>query len=1185
MLRICLLGPFHVERDGQVITAHDWVRPKDRAVLKLLALDHGRLVPQDRLCDALWPELDAGSAARSLHVAISRLRKLLGAAALVRRETAGYTLALTEVVWIDVEEFRQLLAQGREWRRRGAWSPAVHAYRAAAALYRGDLYEDDPYAEWVLGPREQLREAHLALVEELAECLVQVGTPEEAIEHCRRGLAKERTREGLYVQLMRAHAAAGHVADALQVYEQCRRALAEELGVTPGPAVRATHSEVLRDSPLRVAALAGRAAGLAGLPASAQQGPTPRPQRDGLGRLHLPCVGRERELAHLASQLDAAQAGRGQLVLLHGEPGIGKSRILEELRQLVASRGVRQLSARCYELERELPYAPLVDALGTFLVEQADPAEVPPALGQWGPQLAVLLPSLRDLVPDLPQAQPLRPDAERSALLAGLTHLLVSLARRHGLVLLLDDLHWADASTVQWLHYLARRLSRVPVLIVGTYRSTDVAPDHPLERLLESLTSDVAAAPPLLELRCLGLAHVAALLPAVSGSEAQGRALAERLYRETDGHPLFLIETVRTLLETGVLRLDEQDRWHEAGAPLPASERRLPLPPTLREAILWRVRRLNERERRVLMAAAVVAHGFPAELLARITELTADAVLDALDVLVGRQLVRPTSAGRGFDFRHDLIQEAVYRDLGADRRRTLHRRAAEALQAWAEEGPAATRELAGELAHHWQQAEEWAPAARYAVLAGDHARAAFAPREALAHYQRAAAIAERHPALLAPGDQVGLLERLGRACADLGELDAAIWHFAALRDRARRLDDQQLEGRVLLALADAHFFRHDFAPAEQLAAEALGRAEALDSRGLRAGSLATLAAVAMARGRTEEAERRCGAVLALTGEHPPAEGGEEPVVAGARLNALGWRGLLREFQGDHEGAIPAIEGSLRLGQELHNPFLTGRSRFALGMSLGNRGRYEDALAALHEAFRLAEEGGDRYFLPRLPNTIGWVYSELGDLRQAEEWNRRSIALAGETGWLEAEANALVNLGTDALRAGHCARAQAHFARAAALIDRDEWFTWRYRMRLLVGLGELALQEGAPEQALACAQQALAVAGPTGSRKHAGRAWLLSGRALLAAGAPLAEALARVEQARSLARACDHPPLLWSSARQLATLHARLGHTAEAAASLAEARTAVEAVVSALHDPARRRTFLAAEAIQRALAGA
>ena len=141
VLRICLLGPFRVERDGRVIRSHEWARPKDRALLKLLALDRGHLVPQDRLCDALWPHLAPASAANSLHASVSRLRKLLGPAPLIRRERAGYTLAATASVWIDVEEFRQALGQAREWRCQGAWAPAAQAYRTAAALYRGELLD------------------------------------------------------------------------------------------------------------------------------------------------------------------------------------------------------------------------------------------------------------------------------------------------------------------------------------------------------------------------------------------------------------------------------------------------------------------------------------------------------------------------------------------------------------------------------------------------------------------------------------------------------------------------------------------------------------------------------------------------------------------------------------------------------------------------------------------------------------------------------------------------------------------------------------------------------------------------------------------------------------------------------------------------------------------------------------
>ena len=181
MLRICLLGPFRVERDGETIPHRAWARPKDRALLKLLALDLGHLVPQDRLLDALWPDLEPASAANSLHASVSRLRKLLGPAPLIRHDAAGYTLAAPDAVWVDIEEFRRLLGRAREWRRLGAWGPAAQAYRAAAALYRGDLFEDDPYVEWALRPREQMREAHLALLEELADCLVHVGAPAEAL--------------------------------------------------------------------------------------------------------------------------------------------------------------------------------------------------------------------------------------------------------------------------------------------------------------------------------------------------------------------------------------------------------------------------------------------------------------------------------------------------------------------------------------------------------------------------------------------------------------------------------------------------------------------------------------------------------------------------------------------------------------------------------------------------------------------------------------------------------------------------------------------------------------------------------------------------------------------------------------------------------------------------------------------
>jgi DNA-binding SARP family transcriptional activator len=1176
-LRIYLLGPCKVEHAGRVLTPHDWGRPKDRALLKLLALHAGHVVPQDLLLDALWPNLSPSAAVNSLQVAVSRVRKLLGPAPLIQRVGVGYMLEVSDAVWIDVEEFRIQVSRGRDWRQRVRWAAAIQSYRAATGLYRGDLCEDDPYEDWALQPREELRQTHLGLLEELADCLLHVQARDEARELCERGLAQEPTREGLYVQLMRSHMAGGQVAEALQVYDRCRRVLADELGVDPGPTARALYAQLLQadelDSTSVTAPPYGVTESAAATEATSNRGRT-EPNATEPGRLHLPCVGRERELATLAEALAAAQRGDGHMVLVHGEPGIGKTRLLDEIGRLAEARDMRLLRARCYELERDLPYAPMADALGDYLAERLDPAEVSPAIGEWGPQVAALLPILRELMPDLPPHRVLRPEAERSALFAGVRHFLAALARTQPLALLVDDLHWADVSTIQLLEYLASRLAGSAVLIVGTYRTGEVSPDRGLGVLIERISTDMRRQS-LIELPCLKVEDVVALLPALEN-------IAGQLHFETDGHPLFLVETLRTLIETGVLQLDRRGQWVGVSGALLSSERRLPLPPTVREAIRWRFTRLNERERRVLMAAAVAARGFRSELLTAVMELSSDSALDALEALVGRQLLRVSPAGRGFDFRHDLIQEVIYAELTPDRRRDLHARTAHALQAHADEQRIPASDVAAELAHHWRQAECWMPAFRYALLAGDHARGSFAPREALTHYLRAADIGEHHPAVLEPADQARLLERLGRAYSELGEPAAALQEFDRLLQLARSRGDRLLEGRALAALADARYWRHEFERSETLAAEALEVAGELDNQPLRAGGLVTAASVAMARGRTEDAERHCKAVLALTGDRPPP-GDEDPVLAGARLNALGWVGLLREFQCEHEQALPAIEASLRLGLALHNPFLTGRSRFALGMSLGNRGRYEEALTTLHEAFRLAEEGGDRYFLPRLPNTIGWIHSELGDLKQADEWNRRSVALARETGWLEAEANALVNMGVDALRSRRPAQARACLENAAALIDRDEWFTWRYRMRLLIGLGELALEDGSPDDALEFVARALRLAEPTGSRKHLGRALLLSGQAMLAANAPLPDVVARFDRARLVAHATSHPPLTWTTALELADVHDRLGQEVEAAECRAEAEAAVESVLASISDSSRRRTFLGLETVQRALA--
>lgn len=1184
MLRLYLLGSFQMERDGQAVPTSVWARPRDRALLKLLALQRGHVIPQDRLLDQLWPQLDGAAAANSLHVALSRLRRVLdpdrgalAAESLVRRSGSGYLLAADARIWVDAEEFRRLVAQGRQWQRRAAWAPAIGAYRAAEALWRGEPLEEDGAALWAVGPRAALRESRLTALADLADCLLRQGAAAEALAVAEQGLALDQPREAFHALAMRAHAAMGHVAEALRAYDRCRRALADELGADPGPALQALYERLLRDEtlgdlaawlaphPARADAVAQGSASAARSGSGSRQGSVWLPGADGS---QLPLVGRDAPLARLDGAYTAAENGAGSIIFVHGEPGIGKTRLLDAFAARVAARGARVLSARCYALERDLPYAPLTEALTTFLLQRADPAEVAAAVGRWGPQLVGIVPTLADLLPDLPARRPMRADAAQpgtltAGVLAGLAHLVDALGARAPVLLMLDDLQWADPSTIHCLHYLGRRLGRMPLLIVGAYRTGEAEPGTPLGRLFDELARDPAP-PPALALGCLEPAHVDALVASAVGTQRHAGELAARLFRRTDGHPLFLVETLRG--------------WMAESGPTAATP---DLPATLRSAILGRARQLDAPTQAALVALAVAGRGFTAPLLARLLDVPEVAALAALEALTTRQFLRAVAGGVAYDFRHDLVQETLYAEVPAARRRFLHGRAAESLEALTRERRGALDPLAGELAHHTQLAERWEDALRYALLAGDHARESFASREALAHYQRAAEVAVHCPPEVAAAAQADLLERLGQAHADLGDHDAAIERFSALRDLLRLSGDRPREARTLVALAEAYFWRHDLMTAQEQAAAALALAQTLDDPALIALARLPASNTAMARGQVDVAEENCAAILDLLDTLPAGAPGvavAAPALAGVRLQVLGWLGLAHEFRADYARALPTIEASLRQGRELHNPFIVGRSRFALGLSLGNQGRYEEALAVFHEALRLAEEAGDRYWRPRLPNCIGWIYAELGDEEAAREWNLRSLPLARETGWLEAEANARVNLGADFVRAGQPVAAREHFEAATALLARDEWFRWRYRMRLLIGLGLLALYEGEPERALAFAGEALSLTALSGSRKHQARAHLLAGQALRSAGAPADQALAAYQQALDLARTIQHPALRWQTEYALADLHASLHYEEAAASHQAAAAAIIAATASAIRDPALRRSFLAQSAV-------
>jgi DNA-binding SARP family transcriptional activator len=432
-------------------------------------------------------------------------------------------------------------------------------------------------------------------------------------------------------------------------------------------------------------------------------------------------VGRKRELAELVGGLDDAFAGRGRLFLLGGEPGIGKSRLAEELIAHASARGARILVGRCWEAGGAPAYWPWVQALRPYLRE-TDPEALRTQLGREGADLATLLPEVRDLLPDLPAPSAPGSEGARFRLLESVASFLRNAASSAPMALFLDDLHAADAPSLLLLRFVAGQLAGVPILVVGCYRDTEVGPD------LAEAVADISREPAVdrLSLKGLGGSETSRLLELTMG-DVPADELAAHVQAETQGNPLFATEIGRLLASEG---------WP---GQVPG---RLPIPDGVREAIGQRLRRQSGRCREVLALASVVGREFDPDVLGGVSGLDEDELFRGLEEAAAARLVAgvPESSGH-LRFSHILIRDALYEELPAPRRLRLHRAIAEALEARYAGNP---EPHVAELAHHYLEAGS--PLAEkaidYAQLAGDRAASQYGYEQAARHYSSALRVLE-----------------------------------------------------------------------------------------------------------------------------------------------------------------------------------------------------------------------------------------------------------------------------------------------------------------------------------------------------------------------------------------------------------------------------------------------------------
>ena len=440
-------------------------------------------------------------------------------------------------------------------------------------------------------------------------------------------------------------------------------------------------------------------------------------------------VGRDTEIDALRRSWSSAAAGRGGMVLVSGEPGSGKTRLARELIDYACITGGTVLSGGCYELEAATPYLPFVEALRSW-VHQSTDGELREAAGDSGAELARLAPELDSRIGPFPEGPELSASEERLRLYDGIARCLIHLADPAGLLLFIDDLQWADQASLSLLHYVVRIVGRERLLILGCYRETELDRAHPLAEALDDWNRERAAV--RVHLRRLEQDGTSAMLSVLLGDECLSEDFSAEIHRETEGNPFFVEEVVKTLVDEGQI-VCECGEWRrrEKGASLV-------LPQGVKAAIGRRLDHLSTPTTEVLRTAAILGKTFEFSELAAVADQSEDELLDAIDEAVAAQLLE-SGAGEAVAFTHDKIREVLYHELNPIRRRRLHTRVAEGLEALRERGG---RVAVEDLAHHSMEGGCLDKGFDYAMEAAVDAATLFAYTDALRLYERARECAE-----------------------------------------------------------------------------------------------------------------------------------------------------------------------------------------------------------------------------------------------------------------------------------------------------------------------------------------------------------------------------------------------------------------------------------------------------------
>lgn len=845
-------------------------------------------------------------------------------------------------------------------------------------------------------------------------------------------------------------------------------------------------------------------------------------------------VGRASEFDQLRRHWEQAGQSRGHLVLLSGEPGVGKTRLAQELLDHARQAGATLLRGGCYEYEATTPYLPFIEAFRQWVrITSADALRT--ALGATATEIAKLAPEIETKLGPLPQNAPLSPNEERLRLFDNVARFLQTLAASRGLLLFVDDLHWADQGTLSLLHYLLRNLRGDRVLVLGAYRELELDRVHPLARALVDWTRERLAT--RISLARLSHAGTSALLATLFGQQTVSPEFAAALHRETEGNPFFIEEVVKSLIEQGEIYRSDGE-WNRKEA------HELTLPQSVKEAIGHRLDRLSEPAVDALRTAAALGKTFSFRELAAVATASEDELLDVLDEAERAQLIRAhrdepqvaDASDDSFAFTHDKIREVLYEEMNPIRRRRLHQRIGEALERFYDASgatvPAAANEHAADLAYHFTQAGDLARSLAHLQRAAAAAERVFAHDEALRYLEEARESAE---ALQRTADVAALDERIGDIHVARGTIRPAIEHFERALEAAatpaaraelkvkvgnactpigdphglRRLEEALVEldastQPAALALATAlvgryHHYRADHGKAVEFLERARVLAETLDNPSVLGSIYAYLAGAYQHVLAYDASDRwaRASIELGQQGKYP------EGIASGYEFlseNASG-RGLWVD-------AIRYGELDLASGRRTGSLARVAWSTFGRAQGLWGRGELDAATDVLVAALPLCEQIGEDRLATWLESFLATTLTDRGDFDAALQYARQGRVRAERLDQSVLKAWAQNGLGYAALVRGDAAEAMRRYDECIALVQETENIA---RLLVVGRVADALLRTGRLEEAQRSADMALAVAQRAGAPHYRGLARQVQGR-LLAARGRHAEARAALEDA-------------------------------------------------------------------------